>query len=259
LTWDDFFAAGKKLKAKGHPIGQALGHSLGDPPGFAYPYMWSYGAMEVDKDGKTVAFNKPEFVDAVKRFVQAWKDGFDETALSGDDSYNNRAFAADQISVTYNGSSVYVGLKKDNPKLAEDTDHMLIPKGPAGRFYMLGAKSMGIFKKSKNVEGGKAFWKWWFDEKQYGEWFRLQEGYQLAPTQKWASDPLWDADPKIWAYKEQVKYGRDFGWAGTPGEKPVLVWSKYIVVDTLAKAIQGGDAAAAVKWGADELQKIYGG
>ena len=59
-------------------------------------------------------------------------------------------------------------------KNAEDMDHMLIPKGPAGRFYQLGTKSMAIMKKTKNPEGAKAFWKWWFDDKQFGEWFRQQ-------------------------------------------------------------------------------------
>ncbi len=42
----------------GKPFGQALGHSPGDPPSFAYPYMWAYGAMEVEEDGTTVAINK---------------------------------------------------------------------------------------------------------------------------------------------------------------------------------------------------------
>ncbi|HZY22622.1 MAG TPA: extracellular solute-binding protein, partial [Beijerinckiaceae bacterium] len=51
-TWDEYRDAGKKLKAKGHPLGQALGHSFGDPPTFAYPLMWSFGGNEVDESGK---------------------------------------------------------------------------------------------------------------------------------------------------------------------------------------------------------------
>ncbi|HWU36228.1 MAG TPA: ABC transporter substrate-binding protein, partial [Candidatus Acidoferrum sp.] len=54
MTWDEYHAVAKKCKAAGHPFGQAFGHSTGDPPSFAYPYMWAYGAMEVDKDGKTI-------------------------------------------------------------------------------------------------------------------------------------------------------------------------------------------------------------
>ena len=36
-TWDAYYDAGKKLKAKGHPLGQAVSHSFGDPPTFTYP------------------------------------------------------------------------------------------------------------------------------------------------------------------------------------------------------------------------------
>jgi multiple sugar transport system substrate-binding protein len=40
-TWDEYRAAGKKLKARGHPFGQTLGHTFGDAPLFWYPYLWS--------------------------------------------------------------------------------------------------------------------------------------------------------------------------------------------------------------------------
>ncbi len=259
MTWDQYFAVAKKTKAAGHPFGQALGHSTGDPPGFTYPYMWANGAMEVEKDGKTVAFNKPEFVDAMKKFIQAWKDGYDETGLSWDDNANNRLYLSGQIASTYNGSSIYIAARKDQPAIATDTMHMLIPKGPAGRFYNLGSRSFAILKSSKNVDAAKAFLDWWFQDAQYGPWFQMQKGYFLQNTKKWANDPIWSEDPKMAPFKEQPKYGRDLGWAGPPNKNAALSWSKYIVVDTFAKAIQGGDAQAAITWGADELKKVYGG
>src|SRR5262245_54734981 len=51
-TWEEHLAAGKKLKKAGMPIGQTLGHTFGDAPGFAYPVLWSFGGMEVDEKGK---------------------------------------------------------------------------------------------------------------------------------------------------------------------------------------------------------------
>ena len=59
------------------------------------------------------------------------------------------------------------------------------------------------------------------------------------------------------AFREEPKYGLNMGYAGPPGEKASLALSKYIVVDTFAKAVQG-DAVAAIKWGSDQLQRIYG-
>ena len=42
-------------------------------------------------------------------------------------------------------------------------------------------------------------------------------------------------------------------------DRAALARSKYIVVDTFAKAIQTGDAEGAIRWGAEELKRIYGG
>jgi len=258
MTWDQYFEVAKKCKAKGKPFGQALGHSTGDPPGFVYPYMWSNGAMEVDKDGKSIQFNKPEFVEGMKKFIQAWKDGYDTTGTSWDDSNNNRAYLSDQISSTYNGSSIYFAARKDKPEIAKDTHHMLIPKGPAGRFYWLGSRTFAILKNSKNVAGAKEFLKWWFQDEQYGAWWRLQEGYMLQAVTKYYNDPVWTKDPKMLPFREQPKYGVDVGWPGPPNEKASLAWSKYIVVDTFAKSVQSGDAKASIEWGAEQLKRAYG-
>src|SRR5215510_796623 len=73
-TWDEYRDVGKKLKAKGKPVGQALGHSFGDPPTFAYPFLWDFGGAEVDASGKKVAINSKGTIESVK-FLQAfWKD-----------------------------------------------------------------------------------------------------------------------------------------------------------------------------------------
>jgi multiple sugar transport system substrate-binding protein len=257
MTWDQYFAVAKAVKAKSKPFGQALGHSTGDPPGFCYPYMWSYGAMELAKDGKSIAFNKPAFVDGMKKFIQAWKDGYDETGTSWDDSNNNRAYLSGQISSTYNGSSIYFAAKKNNPEIAADTHHMLIPKGPAGRFYWLETRTWAILKNSRNVEAAKEFLRWWYQDEQYVAWWKLQEGYHLQPVKKLATHPMWSQDAKMTPFKEQPKYGLNTGYAGPPNEKAALAWSKYIVVDTFAKAVQSGDAKAAIEWGAEQLKRTY--
>ena len=73
-TWDRLRDAGKKLKTNGHPLGQTLGHTFGDAPGFWYPYLWSWGGKEVEADGKTVALNSKETIESVKYAVGFWKD-----------------------------------------------------------------------------------------------------------------------------------------------------------------------------------------
>lgn len=43
-TWDEFRAAGRRLKAKGKPFGQAFGHSINDPNNWCYPLVWMWAA-----------------------------------------------------------------------------------------------------------------------------------------------------------------------------------------------------------------------
>lgn len=62
----------------------------------------------------------------------------------------------------------------------------------------------------------------------------------------------------VTALREEPKFGLNVGYAGPPGERASLALSKYVVVDTFAKAIQSDDGAGAIKWGADQLQRIYG-
>ncbi|MDA8218995.1 MAG: extracellular solute-binding protein, partial [Dehalococcoidales bacterium] len=259
-TWEQYFSVAKWVKKNNSNLfGQALGHSTGDPVGFTYPYMWSFGSQELAADKKTVAFNTPDFVKAMEMFVDAYKNGYDETGLSWDDSANNRAYNSGQISSTYNGSSIYFVCKRDFPDIAKDTNHMLMPKGPSGRFYRLGTRTMAILKKSKNVDAAKEFIRWFFQDANYGKYFHVQEGYQLQNTKKWANDPMWEKDVKMKPFKDEPKYGRDQGYAGPNDEKAGEVYAKYIIVDTFNKAVSSGDAKGSIAWGEDQLKRIYGG
>ena len=259
LTWDQYFEVAKKCKAKGKPFGQALGHSTGDPPGYVYPYMWANGAMEVDKDEKSIQFNKPEFVEAMRKFIQAWKDGYDVTGTSWDDSNNNRAYLSEQISSTYNGSSIYFAARKDKPEIAKDTHHMLIPKGPSGRFYWLGTRTFAILKNSKNIAGAKEFLKWWFQDEQYGAWWRLQEGYMLPAGREVLQRSDLDEGSEDAAVPRAAEVRPRPGLClDHPNEKASLAMSKYVIVDIFAKAVQSGDAKASVEWGAEQLKRAYG-
>ena len=267
-TWEEFFAAGKNLKAMGKPFGQALGHSTGDPPNFAYPYMWSYGAMEVEEDGKTVAFNKDTFVEGMNIFIQAWKDAYDETGLTWDDGVNNRAFLSDQISGTFNGSSIYIAAQ--NAKAgASTTDYEVVvdpadithggfPEGPAGRFNALNSMSYGLMKYSKSQDAGKALLEYWTSTDPFTAWLEAQKGYIIPPASSYASNAVYTADPKLAPYLDVVNYGRNKGFAGPANQKAADAGAQYVVVDTFAKAVQTGDAKGAIEDGANLLERIYG-
>ena len=72
-TWDGLLEAGIKLKKAGHPFGFELGHGFGDNHGWLYPLLWSYGAREVEPDGKTIVIDSDETaraIDFCRKFFQ---------------------------------------------------------------------------------------------------------------------------------------------------------------------------------------------
>jgi multiple sugar transport system substrate-binding protein len=264
-TWDEYRAAGKKLKAQGHPIGQAMGHSFGDPPTFFYPYLWSWGGMEVDKDGKKVALDSKATLESVKYWVAFWKDCCDEGGLAWDDSSNNRAFLAGTISSTLNGASIYIEAKRKpdsyqtekGTPLYQDILHGTLPKGPAGKFSYQLAMTNILMGYSKQQSAAKQFISWITSKPVYQAWFDSQAGYSVGATTIWEQDPVWQKDP-VMAPFQKVGRGAKFpGYPGPADRRAAEVLSKYIIIDMYAKAVQGMAAEDAVKWATGEVAKIY--
>jgi multiple sugar transport system substrate-binding protein len=263
-TWESYREVAKKLKAKGRPFGQTLGHTFGDAPGFTYPYMWSWGGKEIDADGKVV-INSKETVDSVKFMTGLWKDGMDEGGLAWDDTNNNRAFLSQTISATLNGASIYIeSLRKPDQYKTEkgaplhtDILHAPLPKGPAGQFGFHLLQSNMVMKYSKNQDAAKQFLSWLHQEANYRKFFESQKGFATPCTAKWESDKLWDVDPVMTPYKVAAKLGQAPGFAGPPDAKAQEGLSKYIITDMYAKAVQGMPAEESVKWAESELKKIY--
>ncbi len=161
-TWEQYRDAGKKLKAKGRPIGQTLGHTFGDSPTFSYPFLWSFGGKEVDEQGKVVLDSKAA-VESVRFMTAFWKDAHDEGGLAWDDSSNNRAFLSGTICATLNGASIYIeSLRKPDQyktekgaQLKTDILHAPLPKGPAGQFAFHTFQSHMVMGYSKNPKAAK--------------------------------------------------------------------------------------------------------
>src|SRR5436309_1415530 len=264
-TWEQYHDAGKKLKAKGRPLGQTLGHTFGDAPTFSYPYLWSFGGKEVDEKGKAVLQSK-QTLDSVKFMQSFWKDSFDEGGLAWDDTNNNRAFLSGTISATLNGASIYIeSLRKPDQyktdsgaPMKSDILHAPLPKGPAGQFGVHPFQCMMVMGYSKNQKQAMEFLKWFQSPAVYDKWFNVQKGFATGPTKQWENHKMWEEDPIMAPYRVAPRLGRVYGHAGPAGRKAAEVLSKYIIVDMYAKAVQGMSAEDAVKWADGEVRKVYG-
>jgi multiple sugar transport system substrate-binding protein len=264
-TWEEYRAAGKKLKAQGRPLGQTLGHTFGDAPTFAYPYLWSWGGKEVEAKGKSVVLDSKATVESVKFMTGFWKDAFDEGGLAWDDTSNNRAFLAGTISATLNGASIYLLAKKKQDTFVddkgrpmyEDMAHSPLPRGPAGQFgYHLPMTNM-LMGYSTNQKAAKEFLRWITSKEIYEKWFDSQQGYSVGATTIWENNPLWKTDPVMLPFRAAARAGRFPGYAGPADRNAAEGLSKYLITDMYAKALQGIRADEAVKWAAGEFKKIH--
>ena len=264
-TWEEYREVGTKLKAKGRPIGQTMGHTFGDAPAFSYPYLWSWGGAEVDAKGKVV-LNSKGTVESVKFMTGFWKDAHDEGGLAWDDSSNNRAFLSGTISATLNGASIYIeSLRKPDQyktesgeQLKTDIFHAPLPKGPKGQFAYHVPFAHMVMKYSKNPKAAKDLLLWLGTKENFEAWFVSQKGFSVGPTTDWEKHPLWKDDPIMLPYKDAARLGRAPGFAGPPNAKAAEVQTKYIITDMYAKAIQGMAPEESVKWAEGELKKIHG-
>jgi multiple sugar transport system substrate-binding protein len=268
-TWDDLRKVAALLKKKGKPYGQTLGHTFGDAPTFTYPLLWSFGGAETDASGKKVVINSKGAVESVK-FMQAfWKEGCDEGGLAWDDTNNNRAFHAGDISATLNGASIYIVAKrkkdqikdeKGEPMFQDIENAGLLPAGPAGQFPLYLNHSHAVMKYSKNQKLAKTFLTWLHKKENYEKWFQVNEGYSVAATTAWEKHPMWDRiDKPLQVFRTAARRTRIFGHAGPSTAKSTEVFTKYIITDMYAKGVQGMKAEDAVKWAEGELKKIYEG
>jgi multiple sugar transport system substrate-binding protein len=264
-TWDEYRDAGKKLKAKGLPIGQALGQSFGDPPTFAYPLLWAFGGAEVDADGKNVILNSKETIEAVKYLVAAWKDAYDEGGLAWDDASNNRAFLAGTVCSTLNGASIYIeSLRKpeqyrtaDGKPLKDDIAHAPLPAGPKGQYGFHTYTSHVMPSYSKNQKAAKELLRFVHSQPVYEQWFTTGQGFYTPGTTGWEKHAMWDKDPAMKPFAVAGQQGQTPGFRGEPNAKAAEVLSKYLIVNMFANAIKGQSAEDVVKATEAELKKIY--
>ena len=265
-TWEEAHKLFTVLKKKGKPYGQTLGHTFGDAPTFTYTMLWAFGGAETDKTGKKVVLNAKGAVDSVKFMQSFWKDACDEGGLAWDDTNNNRAFHAGEISATLNGASIYIVAKRQKEKikddkgepLFQDIDHAPLPAGPAGGYLLFLNQSHAVMKYGKNQKLAKDLLRWLHRKENYSRWFQSQEGYSVGATKAWENDPMWGKlDEPLKMFRTAARNTRLFGYAGPSTAKATEGFTKYIVTDMYAKAVQGMKAEDAVKWAEAELKKIY--
>ncbi|PYM03540.1 MAG: sugar ABC transporter substrate-binding protein, partial [Candidatus Rokuibacteriota bacterium] len=120
----------------------------------------------------------------MKWMVAFWREACDEGGLAWDDTNNNRAFHAGEISATLNGASIYIFAKRNPDKIKDekgqpmftDIGHFPLPNGPEPTPVIGLPLSHAVMKYSKHQKAAKDFLKWLHSKEQFGKWFEVETG-----------------------------------------------------------------------------------
>lgn len=258
-TTDAFLEYAKAMKANGTPGGFALGHASGDGNGWVHWALWSFGGNVVDKDDKVV-LNSPETEKALLWTRQLYGHMVPGTA-SWNDSFNNKAFLANEIHWTNNGISIYVAASNDPTKkeIAQDMDHAYFPVGPIGRptelhlMYPILAMSH-----TKYPQACKALVAYMLEADQFNKWISAAKGYLTHCLNAYDSNPVWTEDPKRTVYRDVAKRSLTAGGLGSVGERAATAIADFVVLDMFANVATGREEPqSAMKAAERQLQRIY--
>ncbi|MBX9908269.1 MAG: ABC transporter substrate-binding protein [Beijerinckiaceae bacterium] len=258
-TTDEFLEYAKATKANGSPGGFALGHASGDGNGWIYWCLWAFGGNHVDKNDK-VTINSPETEKALN-YAKALYDQMVPGTVAWNDSFNNKAFLANEISWTNNGISIYVAANNDPTKkeIAEDMNHAYMPVGPVGKPTELHLMYPVLaMNHTKYPMACKALMAFMLEAQNFNPWIESARGYLTHCLNAYDSNPVWTADPKRTVYRDVAKRSLTAGGQGSVGEKAAAAIADFVILDMFASFCTGrDDAKSAMRVAERQLTRIY--
>jgi multiple sugar transport system substrate-binding protein len=141
----------------------------------------------------------------------------------------------------------------------DDIWHAGYPEGPAGRFNVLGSRSMAVMNYSPNTEAGIEFLEFFYSPEVFIPWLEAQEGYVIPMAPGYAEHEMYTGNPSLAPFPAVSDYSRNKGYAGPANQASAESFTRNVIVNVFAQAIQSGDAASAVQQAETQLQRIYGG
>jgi multiple sugar transport system substrate-binding protein len=257
-TWDELLEAGIKLKAKGHPFGFELGHGFGDNHGWVYPLLWSYGAHEVEADGRTVVVDSDEMARAVDFARTFFQKTTLEDCLGWNDASNNKAYLSQQISCTNNAESILWVAKRDFPEIAKVTDQALNPKGPTGkRFHILNPWTHSVTTFASDIPAAKSFLRWLMQPQQLEGWYASGDSYYAPYLHAYDGAKFWTDEPRNLPYRDSLATSHLPGWPAPVSRPQAEVIAKYVIIDMFAKACSGSATKDVIKSAQEQVKQIY--
>jgi len=248
----------RKLQKAGKPAGFALGNAVGDANGFASWLLWSHGAALLDEEGN-VSINSKETIAALNYLKQLYPT-FIAGTISWNDVSNNRAYSAEDISLTANGVSLYFSLKNDpaTRPIADDSEHQFLPMGLAKTSPMGGLTlNAMVFKHSPCPNAAKAFLQFMLEREQYEPWLNANSGYWAHPLSAYGDAAVWSGDPKVRIFKDTMANKYWTGYKGPISSASGAVNADYVLVQMCASVATDAATPEAAAAEAERRAKRY--
>ncbi len=258
-TWEELYTVGKELKKMGHPVGIPISQNY-DSISTAGPVLWSFGGMEVDRDGKTVRINSPATEQLVEWYKKMYRDCMEPEVLSWTDASNNESLQQGKAGWIHNPVSAYIVAKQRKLPTADLINHHRSLGGPGGRHETDVPRSIGIWKFSKHVEPAKEWVRYLLGKREvYDEWIMSADAFNLPIYERLQDHPVLRTDPKYAALGAPGVQYHLYGWPAPPTDRIQLITNSFIVPNLLAKAVTGTPNKEAIAWAENEMKKIMAG
>lgn len=259
---DDYLTlldSSRKLKAAGHPCGQALSNANDGNHNWR-SVLYSFGGTETSPDGKTITINSPETLAAVKYGAQLYTDGMTDEVFSWDDAGNNLLILSGRGSWIDNATSVYITARDQAPDIFPHLEIALNPKGPGakgGRKNVCDPNAWAIWKTSQNVDTAKAFILAWYDA--HVESATASNGYNSPALNDFWKKPMpgLDKDPKLSIMQDWKDLAYVYGYEGPITQPMEEVQATFVMPNMFARAARGDTPENAIAWAEGEYKRIF--
>lgn len=255
LSCDGLAEAAKALHRLGHPVAFAISQTP-DSNDILYPLLWAFGGRTVNEKGEVV-LDSSETARAVE-YVKGLFALMPRDVLAWDDGSNNRYMMTGLGSWTNNPPSIWAAAKLDKMPIADQLDHVPLPRGPRGRFRTAGSYTCGVWKFSENIDLAKDLIRFLLRPENYKRQVETSWGYNQPFLKKFREIPYWRQERVLRFYEPPREQLAIPGWPGPRGSGAVKTYYLWIIPIMFGKAVAGEmTTSQAIRWAADQIRQLY--
>lgn len=257
LSWEVLGDAAKSLHRLGHPVAFPISQTP-DSNDILYPLLWAFGGRTVNEKGE-VALDSSETARAIE-YVKELFRYMPRDVLAWDDGSNNRFMLTGLGSWTNNPPSIWAAAKLDKLPIADQLDHVPLPRGPRGRFRTAGSYTCGVWKFSPNVDLAKDLIRYLLRPANMTRQVDASWGYNQPFLKKFRNIPYWRQERVLRYYEPPREQMAIPGWPGPRGPGAVKTYYLWIVPIMFARAATGElTTSQAIQWAAQQVKLQYAG